>query len=693
MSIRLVQLLTTLSIFVTCNVHAFDSWEHKRMGDLAYHVAIHFYCDENTEKNVRCKEWQDENNQIKKCLTAGITTITCEIAVKARLKAVFCKSNSIVDCDTIIEKKMRQEQCKIENGESKDCTKPSYKRLLEELSYWYFDPLDIANKEITKENSLETIPKNSDKKIDESNPLLNYTTYGDVVMCVDYFLTPDKLLAGRENYLIDDTDLEEEEVKKTGRGNPYVKHGRLYPVVRRDLDINRIRCKDDPFNIEGARSGHVNHSHFQAELIVAQSSNHMLALMLRTSQNNLFGALTANAISDHYLHDSFSPGHITTWRSRLTDLAANSFHDHTNRQGLDITVNTKTINDMSKFERNSSDLLSFIEKLLCSDNAVNDYLLNAGEVGLTSDHCGKQCMLTPEQRTIQETELKDFIRQLKNPHPEEVNPKVTLKGDNSLWKSSQVKQRLLMLISQTRSILDVLESKPQKEEENPLTIVDSFQDNSWSWAYVKQSEFEKNTSTFLTTRPSQIKASIGPITYDIANSDNNVGEKEKEKISYRAMDRVIGVSLGIDNMTFGDRQNRSLLSVETVLFGKASSRRYSDNWGVLAGYQQQFSPVMNGAALTSRYVYVKPEIEMMYSAQLRAMQINRPNDSRVWKLSIGARVDIGFTSFLTTYIQMTRDYAAQTDGRIGNGISIGAGIQLASPACRIFGISNLLNCN
>lgn len=64
----------------------------------------------------------------------------------------------------------------------------------------------------------------------------------------------------------------------------------------------------------------------------------MLAIDLRTCEENLFATLLLNAISDHYLQDSFAPGHIATLRVRLTDLAATAYHDKRNRRGLDVTV-------------------------------------------------------------------------------------------------------------------------------------------------------------------------------------------------------------------------------------------------------------------------------------------------------------------------------------------------------------------
>jgi hypothetical protein len=41
-------------------------------------------------------------------------------------------------------------------------------------------------------------------------------------------------------------------------------------------------------------------------------------------------------------------------------------------------------------------------------------------------------------------------------------------------------------------------------------------------------------------------------------------------IDYKTMDQIWGLSYGIDNMTFGDAQNRKLLTLETMVQGKAS---------------------------------------------------------------------------------------------------------------------------
>jgi hypothetical protein len=84
-----------------------------------------------------------------------------------------------------------------------------------------------------------------------------------------------------------------------------------------------------------------------------------------------------------------------------------------------------------------------------------------------------------------------------------------------------------------------------------------------------------------------------------------------------------------------------------------------------------------------RLSLVFPQTETIFSIPMRAIRIGTIDSNRRWKPTIGLRMDQGFTSFFTTYFQVTRDYAAQRDGRIDSGVSIGAGIQLAAPRCRI----------
>lgn len=504
----------------------------------------------------------------------------------------------------------------------------------------------------------------------------SHISYGDIVMCVDYFLTPEKLLAGRENQLI----------LARPKGDARARHGQLFPERRSDLEFRYWqRCDPADSNFEGARAGHVNHSHFQAELLAAQRTNHLLALMLRASDGNLFGAMVANAISDHFLQDSFAPGHITTWRSRLSDIAANAYHDRNNQRGWTIAVDKTVLADTTSIPNASHgvNLIGTILQSLCEDLAVRQYFFRY--IGESPKPCAADCAVLAQSEDKRLDKLLEFMRRV---HGKE-ELKVKLRGDQHLWDADQDEQRLVMLWTEVRAIFDVLESQSSEAGTagagavRAIVLKDSFSKSAWTWDFDPPPQPAEEV--FYPIKPSKITAVIGPITYVIPERNRRSGDLDDDRtwIDYKAMDQIWGVSYGIDNMTFGDTQNRKLLTLETVVQGKASHERFSENYALLAGLQGYFGPGRDGIALSSRLAWVRPETETALSVQLRALRLARDGLPAAWRPSLGGRIDLGFSSFLTAYLQGSRDAAVQRNGSIRGGWSIGAGVQLGAPTCRI----------
>jgi hypothetical protein len=608
--------LPILLFFMVDLAWAFDEWEHKRLGDLSYYLAVEIFCEKNTNSG-GCDSPDGPN--------AGRS-----------LRGKFY--------DAV-----------------RGSTGPEHK-------------LEEKKGEVVSEN----------------------ISYGDIVMCVDYFLTPEKLIAGREHHLIqgaiaDDGAISKGERKEVSGDEKFVHSSGLFPQNVKDLSFDVVkRCDPDYLNLEGARAGHVNHSHFQSELLVAQRTSHLLALAIGRSERNVFSAFAINAISDHYLHDAFAPGHITTTRSRLTDTAANAFHDFNNRAGLDVSVDLNKMkmtvdigSDKKKF-----DLLSEIIEKINFDVLSSDYFFRPGKIG--DVHCGGKCR-SSESDLARLATLKDIFG-VRNE-----NILVRLKGDGNLWAVEQDKQRLLMLWTSVRSIYDVLKSIPEMNPDPsipiPTVFNDSFKNNSdWKWVYTAA---DKDNRLF-GAAPSKIDAGIGPIQYSVKFIDKEEvidDTGKREWVNYRKMDKLWGVSYGIDNMTFGDAQNRKILNFESYLGGKASRGRTSENWAVVGGFQAYSGLGPDGIALTGRVVYVMPATETGISIQARALRLARHNAPAMWKLTMGGRMDFGFTSFMTMYIQGGRDFAVQKDDGVRSGWSIGAGIQLVAPTCRIPGIKAIAKCD
>lgn len=523
----------------------------------------------------------------------------------------------------------------------------------------------------------------------EAHPPLSY---GDVVMCVDYFLTPEKLLARRENALIR---------RRSGGAASHPQHGELFPERAEDIVFNYWeRCSPNIDNFEGARAGHVNHSHFQAELLAAQRTNHMLALMLRASDDNPFGAMVANAISDHYLHDSFAPGHISTMRARLTDIAANAYHDRMNRNGWSVQIDRTTLTNIFTIPgiKNRGNIIAAILQLLNDDPCVRQHFYRP--ITRKNESNRPICHQNIENGDVRLDNTIDFIRRVNKSIGSETNIIVKLRGDDHLWEAAQDEQRLVMLWTEVRSIFDVFESHASSAsssaEVRPIVLKDSFAKSSWSWDYDSEVVQKPGSWDFfkINVEPSTISANIGPIQYVIPQREKQQGNGDVDvaSLAYRDIDRIWGVSFGIDNMTFGNSQNRKVLAVETMIEGKALHSKSSENWAILAGVQPYFGPGRDGFALTGRLAWVRPETETSISAIVRALRLGRDGSPALWRPAIGLRVDLGFTSFLTSYLQGGRDVAVQFDGSVRSGWSIGAGLQLGAPTCRLPGAKHITQC-
>lgn len=568
---------------------AFESWEHKRLGDLAYHIAVAIYCEHNEDVQL-CKKQEP----------------------------------------------------------------------LGDAPQGMFDP-------VGRLPPLENSPP----------PGRNELTYGDVVACVDYFLSTEKLIAGRESTVIDsapkNVPAPQFQAEDYVSGLP----PGVFPFMRKDFDLaQRSRCDERWTNPEGQRAQHVNHSHFQVEVLVAQRTNHMLAIDLRTRGDNLFSALVLNAISDHYLQDSFAPGHIGAWRTRLTDLAATAYHDRRNRRGMYVEISSIKLLNFAKVHRKvgvGGELREQLLKQLRVDPAARHYFFADPKEKTKPNFNARLEALVDDEKVF------------------DTDSKLHIKGDAQLWKPEQDLQRYFMLLTDVRSILDVLESR--REAVDQYVIHDAFTGNSWSWKYVTDVEWSR-LENFLLTRPSRIEAQIGPAKYNIVNIDRYSNTtREEDSDNYDSMDRIFGTSIGIDSMSFGDTHNRLVIGLETPIFGKLVPRKSLQNVAWLAGVQPFYDGGRTSVALTTRRVTVFPETEFAFSVQARALRLTTQSHGYKWRPALGARVDAGFTSFVTFYLQTGFDASVQTDDSIRRGWSIGAGIQVAAPQCRIFLLDKLGGCH
>lgn len=521
--------------------------------------------------------------------------------------------------------------------------------------------------------------------------------YGTVARCVDFFLTPEKLLAGQDDRLIFST----ETARQRAAGGPQVAVP-TSPAEFLGLDLRR-HCVDRWNNFSANQAAHSNHTHFQAELVTSQHLYHRLALDAARS-GKPFGALFINALSDHYLQDFFAPGHIVTFRSHMSDIYANAVHDSLNHKGAWMRFAPEDLQALLAGLRSEAAGVALSE-------AVRNYLAQVDGHDKTRDSgdCLRRCEPLPEaQRRALDAaatvaDLLDLAAALAQPHEQFPAPHrqgVLLRGDFELWRASQWPQRLLLLALQMRSILDVLQAM-----DADAAGLNSFLQPSW-----------KSERTGLGQR-ARIQASLdGRFFYDFML----LGREEFPFLPYVSRDPIEGVDgvhdvveiasidgsrvwlrpegrrefvlstgLNYEVPRFGRQQWRQSVSLETPVAGFVNTGYFKTSVGMAAGVFFTHEDDRSGWGLSLRPAVVFSQSETFVSVPLRWLRFRRPDGSGATHAAWGLRVDQGFSSFITVYLQGGRAPFRQEAGEVRTGSAYGAGIVLAAPFCRIPGLGRM----
>jgi hypothetical protein len=139
-----------------------------------------------------------------------------------------------------------------------------------------------------------------------------WVTYGTVARLVDYMADPYDLFY----------------VRKAHGG---------WPVNLEETNTYFLENLPDSI-LALAHAAHSNQHHFQGRALHTYWLWHRLAVEA-ASNGNLWGALLINAYADHFLQDSFAPGHLISPRDRNSqDLYALMVHDSVNNKGMGYVV-------------------------------------------------------------------------------------------------------------------------------------------------------------------------------------------------------------------------------------------------------------------------------------------------------------------------------------------------------------------
>jgi hypothetical protein len=412
-------------------------------------------------------------------------------------------------------------------------------------------------------------------------------SYGDVIACVDYFLHPERLLA---------------EPWRAGRSS--ARPGGLPRPDENLLDLVSCRGMGNAF----FQATHHNQSHFQYDALMSYRLYHLAAIAIARDEKSLFAALVTNAIADHYLHDFFAPGHVFTARDQLTDVPATALHDIRNDLGATF------------LPANFESLRPFVE-FICQGSVESCRV----RTGLHLE------TIAGDASGAQVGQALQAILEGKPLH---------LKGDARLWEpgADRLRQRLMMFLVQTRSILDVLTGR------------NSFQEMVWEGG------------------AAPTRASIGFGDY--------VQPTDAPQLWTNP---IVGISLQREALIAGARSGRSVIAVETP----AAVWRFEKFIVLpLIGYASHFEGNVNGQGPTFRLVSAIPQTELAFGPYLRYLAYpSDEGDKR--RVSFGLRMDSGFSGYFTTFVAVGRDTATTTDGKLRAGIIFAAGLQFSFPVSRI----------
>jgi hypothetical protein len=436
---------------------------------------------------------------------------------------------------------------------------------------------------------LGTPGKYNAKQRDERERL----SYGDIIACVDYFLTPEKMLA---------------DAWKGGRRSP--------DAPSLPAKGEKVLLVDDCHKVgpSFAQASHNNHSHFQQNLLMAFRIQHVAAISAARDDKSLFAGLVINAIADHYLQDFFAPGHIFTIRDQLTDVPATAVHDVWNQDGAD-------------FKPSNTERLRPVADFICGGKVESCKLR---EDVRTAELAGKR----------QDGEVAQALSAILAGKP------VHLKGDGRLWDDDQerLRQRLLMLLIQSQSILDV------------LTEANSFREMAWKG----------------TTVPTVAKIEFGEYLLR--------PDPDPAPIPFIAKNFILMASVHREAMIAGTRFGRTVFTFETPL---AALPYKSLTLVPLVGAGYHYEGNLDGAGPTLRLAAAIPETELGFSVYVRNFTYPTTNEGDKRVFNWGLRLDSGFTSYFTTFISIGRDSAPTQEGNLRNGVIFAAGFQFAVPFSRI----------
>lgn len=209
---------------------------------------------------------------------------------------------------------------------------------------------------------------------------------------------------------------------------------------------------------EDIRAVEVNDSHFRGLAVVAFQSHHKRAKEAARA-GNLYGALVANALADHYLLDLLAPGHVMGARQTIPGEIALAMHDYANKTGVNFVL------DEEPQRQNLLVVLDFVHRhfeALFGREAIVRTQPNTLDESMDSRPRGG---LTREQLLRRAEAARSRVRDQLEQARQWSDAPIVLRGDNFLTDKTMAdhrlgeaatRQYLFVVAAQVLSIMDVL---------------------------------------------------------------------------------------------------------------------------------------------------------------------------------------------------------------------------------------------
>ena len=384
---------------------------------------------------------------------------------------------------------------------------------------------------------------------------------------------------------------------------------------------------------EYLRSSHNNEAHFQGYALFNQFDWHQRARRIALERQNLYAALIANAVSDHYLQDSFAPGHIVTPRYNFEDEFALGMHDKYNKTGNDFVIeHWAELAPVLEFIKNSPDIAESRQHPACdfSVSTINDL--------------------------------------------EQNHSHVWLKGDGFLCNNPR--EELFITLVEVVSITEVLkcyksEATCQEEQSN------RFASYTWHTTTVEQGNrptppvagnyFGKQISTTYQLFEPVIGVSAGEDTIFIGNGQNRT-------------------TFSVETVPFGLPGSPDLVRFPHKSGDANSDRPASSYWanlnmGPAVGWTYSVGSQFRVSGPTTRFIVAFPLEDMELSAYYRYLRYESDATSH-WRSAYGLRFDVGF-SILKGYVAVGGDHAFDQGNNLKSAVMLAFGLELSGPISRI----------